>query len=78
MAGTLCNFATQLKFVFGYDDTLDVRIDFPHTPYICFVHITELFYPLGVCVSCCRWSRWKLAYRSFRTSKRSRRRWNHY
>ncbi|KAG9225593.1 hypothetical protein CCMSSC00406_0003096 [Pleurotus cornucopiae] len=24
MAGTLCNFATQLKFVFGYDDTLDV------------------------------------------------------
>ena len=25
MAGTVCNFATQLKFVFGYDDTLDVR-----------------------------------------------------
>ncbi|KIK67922.1 hypothetical protein GYMLUDRAFT_36730 [Collybiopsis luxurians FD-317 M1] len=24
MAGTLCNFATQLKFVFGYDDSLDV------------------------------------------------------
>jgi len=24
MAGTLCNFATQLKFVFGYDDTLDI------------------------------------------------------
>ncbi|KAJ8519248.1 hypothetical protein ONZ45_g3797 [Pleurotus djamor] len=24
MSGTLCNFATQLKFVFGYDDTLDV------------------------------------------------------
>lgn len=25
MAGTLCNFATQLKFLFGYDDCLDVR-----------------------------------------------------
>ncbi|KAJ7590799.1 ammonium transporter [Mycena floridula] len=24
MAGTLCNFATQLKFVFHYDDTLDI------------------------------------------------------
>ena len=24
MAGTLCNFATQLKFLFGYDDCLDV------------------------------------------------------
>lgn len=23
-AGTLCNFATQLKFIFGYDDTLDI------------------------------------------------------
>jgi len=27
MAGTLCNFATQLKFIAGYDDSLDVR---PH------------------------------------------------
>lgn len=26
MAGTLCNFATQLKFLLGYDDTLDVSI----------------------------------------------------
>ena len=24
MAGTLCNFATQLKYIFRYDDTLDV------------------------------------------------------
>ncbi|KAF9066756.1 ammonium transporter [Rhodocollybia butyracea] len=24
MAGTICNFATQLKFIFGYDDTLDI------------------------------------------------------
>ena len=24
MAGTLCNFATQLKFFVGYDDSLDV------------------------------------------------------
>jgi Amt family ammonium transporter len=24
VAGTVCNFATQLKFVFGYDDCLDV------------------------------------------------------
>jgi Amt family ammonium transporter len=24
MAGTLCNFATQLKFILGYDDTLDI------------------------------------------------------
>lgn len=24
LAGTLCNFATQLKFIFGYDDTLDI------------------------------------------------------
>lgn len=24
MAGTVCNFATQLKFLFKYDDTLDV------------------------------------------------------
>lgn len=24
MGGTICNFATQLKFVFGYDDTLDI------------------------------------------------------
>ena len=25
LAGTICNFATQLKFVLGYDDALDVR-----------------------------------------------------
>ena len=24
MAGTVCNFATQLKFIFGYDDCLDI------------------------------------------------------
>ncbi len=24
MAGTCCNFATQLKYTFGYDDTLDI------------------------------------------------------
>ena len=24
MGGTCCNFATQLKFIFGYDDTLDI------------------------------------------------------
>jgi len=24
MAGTLCNFATKLKFMFGYDDALDI------------------------------------------------------
>lgn len=24
MAGTVCNFATQLKFTLGYDDTLDI------------------------------------------------------
>ena len=24
MAGTVCNFATQLKFIFKYDDCLDV------------------------------------------------------
>lgn len=24
LAGTVCNFATQLKFILGYDDTLDV------------------------------------------------------
>ena len=29
MAGTLCNFATQLKFIFGYDDCLDVRSSQP-------------------------------------------------
>jgi hypothetical protein len=28
MAGTCCNFATQLKYIFGYDDTLDVRAYF--------------------------------------------------
>lgn len=26
MAGTLCNFATQLKFFAGYDDSLDVSV----------------------------------------------------
>lgn len=26
MAGTVCNFATQLKFFAGYDDALDVRL----------------------------------------------------
>lgn len=26
MAGTLCNFATQLKFLLRYDDCLDVRM----------------------------------------------------
>lgn len=25
VAGTVCNFATQLKFLAGYDDALDVR-----------------------------------------------------
>ena len=24
MAGTVCNFATQLKFALSYDDTLDI------------------------------------------------------
>lgn len=24
LAGTVCNFATQLKFALGYDDTLDI------------------------------------------------------
>ena len=24
VAGTVCNFATQLKFTLGYDDTLDI------------------------------------------------------
>ena len=24
LAGTICNFATQLKFIFGYDDCLDI------------------------------------------------------
>lgn len=24
MAGTICNFATQLKFYLGYDDCLDI------------------------------------------------------
>jgi hypothetical protein len=32
-AGTLCNFATQLKFLCGYDDALDVRIAV--SPIIC-------------------------------------------
>lgn len=27
MAGTVCNFATQLKFIFKFDDTLDVGPD---------------------------------------------------
>jgi hypothetical protein len=27
-AGTFCNWATQIKFIFGWDDTLDVRPDF--------------------------------------------------
>lgn len=26
LAGTLCNFATQLKFLAGYDDALDVSL----------------------------------------------------
>lgn len=26
LGGALCNFATQLKFVLGYDDALDVRL----------------------------------------------------
>jgi hypothetical protein len=29
LAGTLCNFATQLKFLAGYDDALDV------SPFVC-------------------------------------------
>lgn len=24
LAGTICNFATQFKFIFGYDDCLDI------------------------------------------------------
>ena len=41
MAGTLCNFATQLKFVFGYDDCLDVRpLSLPRS------------FALRVCVRC--------------------------
>lgn len=30
VAGTACNFATQLKFVFGYDDALDVSCIYRH------------------------------------------------
>jgi len=29
LGGTACNFATQLKFLLGYDDALDVRAFFP-------------------------------------------------
>lgn len=28
LGGTICNFATQLKFVLGYDDALDVSLFF--------------------------------------------------
>jgi Amt family ammonium transporter len=28
-AGTICNFATQLKFILGYDDSLDASISLP-------------------------------------------------
>ena len=28
LGGTICNFATQLKFVLGYDDALDVSFFF--------------------------------------------------
>lgn len=35
MAGTCCNFATQLKYIFGYDDTLDVRL-FPSSSLVLF------------------------------------------
>jgi hypothetical protein len=41
MAGTCCNFATQLKFIFGYDDTLDVRV-------LLFVHFFCVFRVFGV------------------------------
>lgn len=35
MAGTVCNFATQLKFVFGYDDCLDVSLtNLPSPPFL--------------------------------------------
>lgn len=32
MAGTVCNFATQLKFLLGYDDALDVSGDLSPLP----------------------------------------------
>jgi hypothetical protein len=34
-AGTFCNWATQIKFIFGWDDTLDVRLNF---------HVVSIFF----------------------------------
>ena len=31
LGGTVCNFATQLKFLLGYDDALDVINIFSHS-----------------------------------------------
>jgi hypothetical protein len=47
MAGTCCNFATQLKYIFGYDDTLDVRAYYFFLPFVRFCFST-LSWTLGI------------------------------
>lgn len=51
MAGTLCNFATQLKFLFGYDDCLDVRVFFSGTTMATRGDAVHLA-PVDFCVAC--------------------------
>ena len=63
MAGTVCNFATQLKFFAGYDDSLDVSF------YSVFgVRRFSNLYPIcqkkkkkkkDFCISRYRWNRWE-------------------
>ena len=53
VAGTACNFATQLKFIFKYDDCLDVRIP----PSFLVTSLSLHIIPLDLRLSRCRWYR---------------------
>ena len=64
MAGTVCNFATQLKFFAGYDDSLDVGSFFLLKEFKLTNSGVDLRFP------CRRRCRWEFANGAFRTSQR--------
>jgi hypothetical protein len=73
MAGTVCNFATQIKFFAGYDDSLDVRFFFV-PPNLVAIRLKSAS---GVCISRSGGNRRQHFNRTLRTGECGALRWLH-
>ena len=62
LGGTACNFATQLKFILGYDDALDVSAFF-------FLNVLVVHFDLDLCYARYWRYRWKPAHRPLCTGQ---------